>query len=148
MKKRLAIMLAVATASASAAFAADEISVSAGIIANKGFASVYKQPGSLSIDWTGSRVFSTVIALNTEPVALSKGSVGNVGYCFARNNDSTNTVAMSIGGITNLVFRPGEFALFRLAPAIDVTAIYVNAISNAIVTNNGLADFEFTILED
>ena len=146
--KKMILACLVAVGFAVVAMAANEITVSAGIIAAKGYANAYKQPGGLPVTWNGSKVFSTVIALNTSPVALSKGSVGSVGYCFARNNDLTNTVAMSIAGITNLVFKPGEFALFRLAPAIDVTAIYANAISNAVVTNNGLADFEFTILED
>jgi hypothetical protein len=147
MKKMMLACLVIAGFVA-VVMAANEINISAGIVAQKGYANVYKQPGSIPITWNGSKAFSTILSLSDVPVALSKGAVVNVGYCYARNNDQTNTVALSSLGVTNLIFKPGEFALFRLSPDIDMTAIYANCISNAVVTNNGLADFEFTILED
>ena len=130
------------------AMAENEINISGGIVAAKGYASAYKQPGSLAVTWNGSKVFSSIISLSPAPVALSKGSVGNIGYCYARNNDQTNAVALSIAGVTNFFFKPGEYAIFWLSPGFDITSLYANSISNAVVTNNGLADFEFTILED
>lgn len=148
--KKAVVMIAAAIGFAVVAMAANEINLSGGIVASKGYASAYKQPGSLPITWNGNKVFSSVIALTQTPAAMSKGSVGNLGYCYARNNDATNSVALSIAGVTNIVFKPGEYSIFRLAPAFDITSLYANSISNSLLpTNNaGNADFEFTILED
>lgn len=129
-------------------FAANEITISAGIVAAKGYASAYEQPGSLQITWNGDKVFSTSLLLTTNPVAMSKGGVGNLGYVFARNIDLTNDVALSIGGVTNLIFKPGEYALFRLATNFNIATLFANSISNSASTNSGKANFKFSILED
>lgn len=131
---------------ASSAFATtNEISVSTILKVSKDAVQISRTSGTKLIQFIGSRWNTQTIALTTTNQALTKGSVGNAGWCYMRNlgtNGSPSAyITFDSGVTTGIVVEAGEPALFRLAPNAVVTNFTAGA-------SSGTVDFEFTVIED
>lgn len=129
---------------ATVSFAADEITQTVYLKATKTPGStLIRSPGTIQIDWNGTRYFSTILKLSTNWLPVSKGAVDTNGIIYVANlSTNINTYfSFDCGTTTNLMLRAEEYFVMRLDKAFSVTNISVKAAS-------GTPDFEFTILED
>ena len=120
----------------------NEITVQVYLKADKNSVQIERKPGTLQIQMIGSRWQSYVVPCTITNTPLSKGAVGNLGWAYCRNLSTNQTVALSFdnGATTNMHLLSGECALWRFAPAFQMTNV------SAAVTA-GAGDFEVTILE-
>lgn len=139
MKKVLFGLILIASV---AAATTNEITANIDLQVSKNSLQLQKNSGSQIIQMAGTRFYSAVYALTTTNQPMSKGAVGSLGWCYARNFSTNKTVYLSfdVGATTNMMFLPSEAVIFRLADTFQVTNIH------AAVTS-GTADFEFTIIE-
>lgn len=122
---------------------ANEITVGGSLSVVNGNLSVSKQFSGLRFDMTGDSYSANAQSIGTTYEALTIGAdVGNQGWCIMRNLDATNYVEIGLDGGADLDpfirLEAGEFALFRLSPAI---APYGKADTAAVVV-------EFIVIED
>jgi len=144
MKKTISI-LATLTILTSLAWAANEISIQTLLKVSKDAVQLQRTSGTLLVDMTGSKYSTFVITLTTTNQFLTKGNVGDSGWCYMRNLE-TNTAAvanisMDGGTTTSMVLRASEPALFRLAPGALVTNFTGSA-------TTGTVNFEITVVEN
>lgn len=151
--KRIGIM-ALLVMVAAGVWAASEITIQAYLKAEKGARKIERSPGTISIDWTGNKYYGPVVYSTTPTYqALSKGSVGNLGYMWIRNVGGTSmstssaaatavVISFDCGTTDHLSLKTNEYAVLRLVSALTVTNIMVKAAGAS--TN----DVEVTILED
>ena len=148
MKKILSTIAAIGLFVA-AGYAANEITQSGYLKAEKGTRKIERSPGTISIDWAGTRWQSQIYNLTTNawtPMAI--GSVQTNGIVWLRNvgaNGSVN-VSFDAGTTTHLTLKTNEFFSFRLATTFTATNIHFIAVQPS--TNVISEDFEATILEN
>jgi hypothetical protein len=132
------------------AFGAGEITVQAYLKAEKGARKVERTPGTLSVDWAGSRYYGPVIYnLTTNSwTSMSKGAVVTNGIVWMRNVGGNGSVKISFdaGTTTHLLIKTNEYFFFRLDTAFTATNIHFIAVQPS--TNVITEDFEVTVLED
>ena len=80
-----------------------------------------RAPANLDIDVTGDKYNASRQEIATSAEAIALGDVGTPGYILCHNCDATNYIEI---GYDDAGFKPvvkmlaGEWALFRLAPAV------------------------------
>lgn len=148
MKKILSAIAAIGLFVA-AGYAANEITLQSYIKAEKGTRKIERSPGTISINWTGTRWQSQIYSLTTNAwTPMEIGSVTTNGIVWLRNVGGNGSVKVSFdaGTTTHLVIKTNEFFSFRLDPSYTATNIHFIAVQPS--TNVIQEDFEATILED
>lgn len=148
MKKTMAAIVA-GLIVAGGLWAADEISMMGYLKAEKGARKIERSPGTITINWQGSRYYSQIYSLTTNNwQAMAKGAVGTNGIFYCRNVGTNGNVKVSfdVGVTSHLLLKSGEFYTMRLDPAFEITNIMFLVIQPS--TNVITEDFEATILED
>ncbi len=148
MKKRFLQIAAVLGLITGLVYASGEITMTGYLKAEKGTRSVIRSPGSISIDWTGTKYAGPVIFTATSNyTSMAAVSFTTNGICWIRNVGTASGVTLSFDGGTtdHMVVKTNEFFCFRLAPAFTLTNLHYKT---TITTNATGNDFEFTILEN
>jgi hypothetical protein len=123
----------------------NEIAVQALLKVNKGPVQINRTSGTVTIQMAGNKYNTQTISATTTNALLTKGNVGNAGWCYMRNL-STNAadrvnITFDAGSTTSLVLEASEPAIMRLHPSAIVTNFTVSS-------SAGSVDFEFTVIED
>jgi hypothetical protein len=141
--KKLIIMLACIGFAVIGYATTNEITVSSSLKVNKNSTELSKSALNQLVQMAGTRFYSATITATTTNQALSKGNVGNLGWCYWRNCSTNKTLYMSTGNgaSTNFCLLPGEAGVFRLAPSCVITTIQVSA-------SSGAADLDLTVVEE
>lgn len=128
-------------------YGAGEITLQGYLKAEKGTRQVIRSPGTININWTGTKysgpVIYTAVSNWTSMAAVSFVTNGIV---WIRNVGTSSAVTFSFdaGATDHLQVKTNEFYSFRLAPAYTLTNLHYRL--TTLTTNNN--DFEFTILEN
>jgi hypothetical protein len=75
---------------------ANEITVSSGLQAVKGSASIAINLQTKQADWAGTRFIRNVQAIGTTYEAITVGDVATAGYAYFTNIDATNYVELGV----------------------------------------------------
>lgn len=146
--KRALIVLALVVAGIGV-YASNEITVQGYLKAEKGSRKIDRSPGTLSIDWAGSRYNSKIYSLTTNSwQSMDIGAVLTNGIVWLRNVGGNGSVKVSFdsGTTTHLLIKTNEFYLFRLDTSFTATNVHFIAVQPG--TNVITEDFEATILEN
>jgi len=123
----------------------NEITVNTTLKVKKDGADLQRQSGTILIDQTGKGYNTQTITATTSNQNLTKGGVGDCGWCYMRNlgaaGDPNCIITFDNGTTEAMVLEPGEPACIRLATAAVVSAFTVKASATTV-------DFEFTVIED
>jgi hypothetical protein len=123
----------------------NEITVTGLLRVIKDASDLQRQTGTLQIDQTGKGYNIQNITATTSNQNLTKGGVGDCGWCYMRNLGAAgepNVIITFDNGTTEaMTLEPGEPALLRLTAAAVVSAFTVKASATTV-------DFEFTVIED
>jgi hypothetical protein len=149
MKNRISGIIAGLMLVCTAIFAANEITLQGYLQAIKGTRQVSRAPGSITINWTGTRYAGPVIytaVSNYTPMAAV--SFATNGIVWVRNVGLNSSVTFSFDqGVTDhMTIQTNEFFCWRLAPSFTLTNLMYKLTTNS--TNYTGNDFEFTILEN
>jgi hypothetical protein len=147
--KRVLGLIGLVGVVAAVAMASNEITLTSYLKAEKGTRKIERSPGTIQINWTGTRWQSQIYSLTTNawtPMAI--GSVTTNGIVWLRNVGGNGSVKVSFdaGTTTHLVIKTNEFFSFRLDPSFTATNVHFIAVQPS--TNVITEDFEATILED
>jgi hypothetical protein len=96
---------------------ANEAQVTAILTFAKGnIAQFQRGTSAQNVNVSGTKFIHNVMTVPTTKTALALGSVGTPGYCYMRNQDSTNFVTIYPDNTGNAVIKlkAGECAVFRL----------------------------------
>jgi hypothetical protein len=123
----------------------NEITVSTTLRVLKDASDLQRNSGTTLIDQTGKGYNIQNITATTSNQNLTKGGVGDCGWCYMRNlgaaGDPNCIITLDNGTTEAMTLEPGEPALFRLTAAAVVSAFTVKASATTV-------DFEFTVIED
>lgn len=65
---------------------------------------------------------SVIQPMTTTSTGISVGPVTTYGYMFCRNIDSTNNIVLGSTVNYEMTLKPGEFAIFRRTPGVNMEA--------------------------
>ena len=123
----------------------NEITVNTTLQVSKDASDLSRRSGTTLIDQTGKGYNTQTITATTSNQALTKGGVGDCGWCYMRNlgaaGEPNCIITFDSGTTEAITLEPGEPACFRLTAAAVVSAFTVKASATTV-------DFEFTVIED
>lgn len=97
---------------------ANELTITCGLTASKGFLYQSQEPGSIRADMAGTAVASNVQNIGTTAEALAMTDVATAGYAFFRNTSASIAVELGTGTAGSFVafakLKAGETAVLRL----------------------------------
>ncbi|NDF13614.1 MAG: hypothetical protein EB060_12480 [Proteobacteria bacterium] len=112
---------------------ASEITINCKFQVVKGSLVHREDPGSVSLDMSGTTATGGAQSITTTAATLNMGSVSTAGYAFFRNTDTSNSIDIGTGtGASFAAFsrlKPGEFGIIRLgtnAPTAKAVASTVS----------------------
>ena len=76
---------------------AQEIQINCRLVVGKGYLVHREDPGTVSVDLTGTTATGGVQSVTTTAAALGMGSVTSAGMAFFRNTDTTNSIDIGTG---------------------------------------------------
>ena len=127
---------------------ANEIEISVSISASKGGMSVSRAE-SFKVDMSGDAITHSVLEVGTSAeVLVESAEIGNAGWCFLKNLDSTNFVEFGREGVDaadeNLIkLKPGESCVFRVSDQTGGSDRSVYGLADTAACN-----VEYILIED
>lgn len=145
MKKIISIMVCGLIMVCGAMASTNEITTQVLLKVSKDAVQLTRSPGTKLLQMTGNRYHTYVYPATSTNLPLSKGSISDLGWAYAINLSSNNSVYFSItstnGAIsTNMCIEAEEFSLWRFCPSFSITNMNVSV-------TGGVADVEVTIIE-
>ena len=123
---------------------ADELKINANISFSKDRKKYSKSYGGIEVDVTGTDYVVGTQSIATSATAINVGEIGNEGYIYAKNLDTTNYVELHNGssGTHMVKLLPGDVCLFKLFKLVDGTPdLHATA-------NEAAVEIEYAIIED
>jgi hypothetical protein len=122
---------------------ANEITITARLAVRHGNLYITEDPGTVSVTQSSPlHVGGTQVIPSASHASLDLNDVTTRGYCYMRNTDASKNITIGTDSsgtfVPFMVLEPGEFALFRLSPAV---APYAKA-------DSGTGNLHYTILSD